>query len=71
MPNCISTNKVEKQLRKYKSKLKDPSSRMKVSEITPDTVKYVISPNKSYTDNSDFFKFSVKFLKKFIFKYKF
>lgn len=44
-------NKVEKQLRKYKSKLKDHSSRMKVSEITPDTVKYVISPNKSDSEN--------------------
>jgi ribosomal subunit interface protein len=37
-------SKVEKQLRKYKSKLKDHSNRMKVSEITPDVVKYVISP---------------------------
>lgn len=39
-------SKIEKQLRKYKSKLKDHSRRMKVSEITPDTVKYIISPNK-------------------------
>ncbi len=39
-------SKIEKQLRKYKSKLKDHSSRMKLSEITSDSVKYVISPNK-------------------------
>jgi len=44
-------NKVEKQLRKYKSRLKDHSTRVKLSEITPDTMKYVISPNK--TDNDD------------------
>jgi hypothetical protein len=39
-------SKVEKQLRKYKSKLKDHSSKMKVSEISPDSTKYVISPTK-------------------------
>lgn len=39
-------SKVEKQLRRYKSKLKDHSSRVKLSEIAPDTVKYVIAPNK-------------------------
>jgi len=39
--------KVEKQLRKYKSKLKDHSHRMKVSEITPDVVKYIIAPNSN------------------------
>jgi ribosomal subunit interface protein len=44
-------SKVEKQLRKYKSKLKDHSTRLKVSEITPDTVKYVISPNKTNNEN--------------------
>ncbi|MBN8522708.1 MAG: ribosome-associated translation inhibitor RaiA [Rickettsiales bacterium] len=39
-------SKIEKQLRKYKSKLKDHSSKIKVSEITPTTTKYVISPTK-------------------------
>ncbi len=39
--------KAEKQLRKYKSKLKDHSQRMKVSEITPDSVKYVISSSNN------------------------
>jgi len=43
-------SKVEKQLRKYKSKLKDHSARMKVSEITPDVVKYVISPASGAKD---------------------
>jgi hypothetical protein len=44
-------SKIEKQLRKYKSKLKDHSSRLKLSEITPDSLKYVISPNKTSNDN--------------------
>ena len=39
-------SKVEKQLRKYKSKLKDHSSKLKVSEISPNSTKYVISPTK-------------------------
>jgi len=39
-------SKIEKQLRKYKSKLKDHSSKMKVSEVIPTTTKYVISPTK-------------------------
>jgi ribosomal subunit interface protein len=46
-----SLSKIEKQLRKYKSKLKDHSSRLKLSEITPDSLKYVISPNKTSNDN--------------------
>ncbi|PCJ24535.1 MAG: ribosomal subunit interface protein [Rickettsiales bacterium] len=36
--------KIEKQLRKYKSKLKDHHKRMKVSQITPESVKYIIAP---------------------------
>lgn len=43
----IALTRIEKQLRKYKSKLKDHSQRMKVSEITPDVVKYVIAPLNS------------------------
>ncbi|MBM3466257.1 MAG: ribosome-associated translation inhibitor RaiA [Alphaproteobacteria bacterium] len=39
-------SKIEKQLRKYKSKLKDHSSKIKVSEVIPTTTKYVISPTK-------------------------
>ncbi len=39
-------SKIEKQLRKYKSKLKDHSSKMKVSEVIPTTTKYVILPTK-------------------------
>ena len=39
-------SKIEKQLRKYKSKVKDHSSKMKVSEVIPTTTKYVISPTK-------------------------
>ena len=39
-------SKIEKQLRKYKSKLKYHSSKMKVSEVIPTTTKYVISPTK-------------------------
>ncbi len=44
-------SKIEKQLRKYKSKLKDHSHRMKVSEITPDVVKYIIDPNQHNLDS--------------------
>jgi ribosomal subunit interface protein len=39
-------SKIEKQLRKYKSNLKDHSNKMKVSEVIPTTTKYVISPTK-------------------------
>lgn len=40
----LALSKIEKQMRKYKSKLKDHHKQMKVSEITPDAVKYIISP---------------------------
>lgn len=43
----IALSKVEKQLRKYKSRLKDHSQRVKLSEIDSESVKYIISPNKS------------------------
>lgn len=39
----ISLSKLEKQLRKYKSKLNDYSKRVKISQITNDATKYVIS----------------------------
>lgn len=42
----IALAKIEKQLRKYKSKLKDHSNRIKLSEIGSYAVKYVISPTK-------------------------
>lgn len=38
--------KIEKQLRKYKSKLKDHSNRIKVSEIQSNATKYTIAANK-------------------------
>lgn len=50
----IALTRIEKQLRKYKSKLKDHSQRMKVSEITPDVVKYVIAPlNNDFAENQE------------------
>lgn len=39
----ISISKIEKQLRKYKSKLKDRHERVKVSEVPFTAVKYTIS----------------------------
>ncbi len=42
-----SLSKLEKQLRKYKSKLNDYSKRIKISEITHDATKYVISPDSN------------------------
>ena len=41
----IALSKLEKQLRKYKSKLNDHQKRMKISEISPKAVKYIISPS--------------------------
>jgi predicted ATP-grasp superfamily ATP-dependent carboligase len=43
----IALSKIEIQLRKYKSKLKDRSHKVKVSEITPEAIKYVISPSRA------------------------
>ncbi len=39
----IALSKLEKQLRRYKSKLNSHSDRVKVSEITSEAVKYIIS----------------------------
>jgi len=39
--------KLEKQLRRYKSKLNSHSNRVKVSEITSEAVKYIISSEHS------------------------
>lgn len=44
--------RLETQLRKYKSKLKDRHARIKVSEILPQAVKYVITPNQ-YEEDDD------------------
>ena len=40
----FALGKIEKQMRKYKSKLKNHNKQMKVSEITPEAVKYIIAP---------------------------
>jgi ribosomal subunit interface protein len=42
----MSLTKCEKQLRRYKSKLKDRSHRLKSSDAMTEAVKYVISHNK-------------------------
>ena len=47
----LALAKLEKQLRKYKSKLKDRSHRVKVSQIDSG-VKYVMSPTK-YSDGTE------------------
>lgn len=41
----IAISRFEKQLRKYKSKLKDRHEKIKISELSPTAVKYVIPPN--------------------------
>jgi ribosomal subunit interface protein len=43
--------KLEKQLRKYKSKLKDRHDRVKISQISTEAIKYVISPIQSMDEN--------------------
>lgn len=40
-----SLSKVAKQLRRYKSRLKDRHDRIKVSEISPEAIKYTINAN--------------------------
>lgn len=42
----VALSKLEKQLRRYKSKLNDHSGKVKISEITTSAVKYVIAPSK-------------------------
>ncbi|RTK92286.1 MAG: ribosome-associated translation inhibitor RaiA [Rickettsiales bacterium] len=49
----ISLSKLEKQLRKYKSKLNDYSKRVKLSEVTSEATKYIISP-ESNNDTEEF-----------------
>ncbi|WP_250311861.1 ribosome hibernation-promoting factor, HPF/YfiA family [Rickettsia endosymbiont of Oedothorax gibbosus] len=39
-------SRIEKQLRKYKSKLKDRHDRIKISEAAPKAVKYIITPHE-------------------------
>lgn len=43
----ISISKLEKQLRKYKSKLKKRFDRIKLSEVSIPAVKYVINPTRN------------------------
>lgn len=43
----IALSKLEKQLRRYKSKLNNHSDRAKLSEITSEAVKYIISHDHS------------------------
>lgn len=45
-----SIGKLEKQLRKYKSKLNDHSKKLKISEIGNEAIKYVISTS-SFSDS--------------------
>jgi len=47
----LSMSKLEKQLRRYKSKLNSHQKRMKLSEAVPDSVKYVISPSTEADDD--------------------
>ncbi|WP_375326652.1 ribosome hibernation-promoting factor, HPF/YfiA family [Candidatus Tisiphia endosymbiont of Nemotelus uliginosus] len=46
----IAISKLEKQLRKYKSKLKDRHEKIKISELAPKAVKYVITPHSQYEE---------------------
>lgn len=46
----ITLSKIEIQLRKYKSKLKDRSHKVKLSELTPEAIKYTISPTRAGDD---------------------
>lgn len=48
----IALGKCEKQLRKYKSKLKDRHNRVKVSEVYMDATKYVMRPATSEEESS-------------------
>lgn len=43
----FALSKIEKQMRKYKSKLKNHNKQIKISEITPEAVKYIIEPSAS------------------------
>lgn len=50
----LAVIKLEKQLRKYKSKLKDRSHKVKVSEVATDATKYVISTNGHDTAGDEY-----------------
>lgn len=54
-----SMSKLEKQLRRYKSKLNSHQKRMKVSEAIPDSMKYVISPSSEDHEDEDMQEFDV------------
>lgn len=47
----IALTKCEKQLRKYKSKLKDRHNRVKISEVKMPAMKYIIKPLSSREDD--------------------
>jgi len=48
----LSVAKCEKQLRRYKSRLKDRHNRVKLSDADASGVKYVIAPNPEYVGDS-------------------
>jgi len=45
--------KIEKQLRKYKSKLNDRHEKIKVSEVKSSAIKYTIAPSQYEEDDED------------------
>ena len=49
----LALAKCEKQLRKYKSRLKDRHNRVKLSEVDLGGTKYVIEPNRADGHNAD------------------
>jgi hypothetical protein len=49
----IALSRLEKQLRKYKSKLKDRHDRIEISEVTPKAVKYTITPHQYEHEDKD------------------
>lgn len=49
----VALSKISKQLRKYKSKLKNRSDRVKLNEVAPEAVKYVINPNAPMSSDSE------------------
>ena len=49
----LSVAKCEKQLRRYKSRLKDRHDRVKLSQVDLSGMKYVISPNRHDSHESD------------------
>jgi hypothetical protein len=51
LDNALS--RLEKQLRKYKSKLKDRHDRIEISEVTPKAVKYTITPHQYEHEDED------------------